>query len=113
MNSNYNVTPAITSSPLFLEVASPIVNISEVLRSAQTRYCKPTIKNNSAPLCRHLPPFQQLSSQPASHSNLLRDSNVKALLLSKTPNNVSFYSFHRVKNVSKIVLEEIGTFQIY
>ena len=113
MNSNYSVTPAITSSPLFLEVASPIVNISGVLRSAQTRYCKPTTKNSSAPLCRHLPPFQQLSSQSGSHSNLFPDSNVKALLLSKTSNNVSFYSLHRVKNVSKLVLEEIGTFQIY
>ena len=113
MNSNYSVTPAITSSPLFLEVASPIVNISDVLRSAQTRYCKPTMKNSSAPLCRDLPPFQQLSSQSTSHSNLFPDSNVKALLLSKTSNNVSFYSLHRVKNVSKLVLEEIGTFQIY
>ena len=113
MNSNYSVTPAITSSPFFLEVASPIVNISGVLRSAQTRYCKPTIKNSSAPLCRHLPPFQQLSSQSASHSNLFPDSNVKALLFSKISDNVSFYCLHRIKNVSKFELEETGTFHIY
>jgi hypothetical protein len=113
MNSNYSLTPAITSSPLFLEVASPIVNISGVLRSAQTRYCKATMKNSSPGLCRHLPPFDQLSSQSASHSNHLPDKNIKPLLLSKIFNNISFYSLHRVKGVSELDLEEIGTFQYY
>jgi hypothetical protein len=113
LNSSYNVTAAITNSPFFLEAASPIINISGILRSAQALYCKSTANNSGAGLCRNLPPFHQLSSHLASHSNHLPDVNTKTLILSINSSNLTFYSLQRVKNISKLELEEIGIFQIY
>lgn len=112
-NENYNITPVITSSPLFLEIASPIVNISRKLRSAQTRYCKPAMKNSNTGLCHNLPPFHHFSSQTLSDSNQLPASNIETLLLSTVSDGISFYAVERVKTDPKYDLEEIGTFQIF
>jgi hypothetical protein len=112
-NGNYNITPVITSSPLFLETASPVVNISRKLKSGQTRYCKPAMKNSSTGLCHNLPPFHQFSSQSVPDSNQPPASNIETLLLSTTSNDVSFYAINRVTAVPKHDLEEAGTFQIF
>jgi hypothetical protein len=112
-NGNYNITPVITGSPFFEEIASPIINISRKLRSAQTRYCKPGTKNSNAGLCHNLPPFHHLSSQSESDSNQLPASNTETLLLSRISNDVSFYAIERVKTVPKYYFEETGTFQIF
>lgn len=109
----YNITSTITSSPLFLEVATPIFNISRKLRSAHARYCKPTLKESNTGLCQSVPPFHQLSSQPLSDSSKLPDSNIVTLLLSTESNNTSYYVVQRVKTVPKHELDKIGTFQLF
>ncbi|XP_023724611.1 protein bride of sevenless isoform X2 [Cryptotermes secundus] len=112
-NSNYNITSRITSSPLFLEVATPIFNISRTIRSAQARYCKPSLKDNDTGLCQNLPPFHELSSQPVSDSSKLPESNTETLLVSTVSNNSSYYVVQRVKTVPKHELDKIGTFQLF
>jgi len=109
-NRNYNITQLITSSPLFMGVASPIVNISRKLRNALTRYCKPTKKTSNTGLCQNLPPFHKLNVPDSNH---LPTSNIEIPLLPIFSENIGFYTIQRVKTVPKRELEEIGTFQIF
>jgi hypothetical protein len=112
-DANYAITPDISRSPLFLEVAAAIFNISRKLRSAQTRYCKPELKENNTGLCSNLPPFHKLASEPISASSKLPDSNIEALLSSIVSNNTRVYVVQRVKTVPKHEFDKIGTFKLF
>jgi hypothetical protein len=112
-NIKYDITPVISRSPLFLEVASPVFNISRKLRSAQTRYCKPTLKENITGLCSHFPPFHKLTSEPIPDSSELPDSNNEPLLSSTVSNDTRVYVVQRLKTVPKQEFDQIGTFKLF
>lgn len=112
-SGNFNITPGITRSRLFMEITSPIFNITRKLISAQTRYCKPSMNNSSIGLCQNLPPFHQFSTQFISDSNQVPASNIEALLLSTISNGITYFAIERVKTDSKYDLQEIGKFQVF
>ncbi|XP_069679334.1 protein bride of sevenless [Periplaneta americana] len=107
--TKHMLRPAITSSPIFLEVALPIITFFQRLKDALPRYCNTKSKSNNSALCQDFPPFSEIPPSNIYNFKIAHE----VLEAANIWKNISFYSVQRVRITPKYLVEEIGMFTMF